>query len=205
MTKARNKSRAFFLCRRTISSGGFNIGYARRNALFTLVGIAGEDDLDAPDLLPPEQQASKPNEPKGGDNSRLNGGHLHAPQYPAARRTGKLQSNSSEPPLGTEASAALAELSDLACGDDAAIWAHRSLVEKNKLTAVDAQFVEERFQARLASFATPDTDKHQRAGEVTQPFTARSAVPPPSRLVCCKSKVKSCVSSDRRGNSNAAQ
>ena len=24
--------------------------YARRHALFTLVGIAGEDDLDAPDL-----------------------------------------------------------------------------------------------------------------------------------------------------------
>jgi hypothetical protein len=28
--------------------------YARRYALFTLVGIAGEDDVDAPDLLPPE-------------------------------------------------------------------------------------------------------------------------------------------------------
>jgi hypothetical protein len=27
--------------------------YARRYALFTLVGIAGEDDLDAPDLLSP--------------------------------------------------------------------------------------------------------------------------------------------------------
>jgi hypothetical protein len=26
--------------------------YARRYALFTLVGIAGEDDIDAPDLRP---------------------------------------------------------------------------------------------------------------------------------------------------------
>src|SRR5277367_1801983 len=64
---------------------GAALTYARRYALFTLVGIAGEDDVDAPDLLPPEQQASKPSEPKGGGNGHLNGGHLHTPQYPAAR------------------------------------------------------------------------------------------------------------------------
>jgi hypothetical protein len=162
---------------------GAALTYARRYALFTLVGIAGEDDLDAPDLLPPEQQTSTPNQPKAGGNSRPNGdGHTHAPQRPAIRRNGKLQSIPGEPTLGTEASAALrdrlvAELSDLACGDDAAIWAHRSLVEKNKLTAVDAQVVEESFQASLASFATPKTDIPQRAGEVTQPSTARSSSP----------------------------
>src|ERR1700681_4684828 len=139
---------------------GAALTYARRYALFTLVGIAGEDDVDAPDLLPPEQQTSKPNEPKVDGNSRLNGGgHIHAPQHPAVRRNGKLQTTPSEPTLGPEASAALrdrlvAELSDLASGDDAAIWAHRSLVEKNKLTAVDALCVEKTFQARLASFAT---------------------------------------------------
>src|ERR1700730_11475022 len=32
---------------------GAALTYARRYALFTLVGIAGEDDLDAPDLCPP--------------------------------------------------------------------------------------------------------------------------------------------------------
>src|SRR5215469_7192490 len=31
---------------------GAALTYARRYTLFTLVGIAGEDDLDAPDLLP---------------------------------------------------------------------------------------------------------------------------------------------------------
>src|SRR4051794_41174706 len=31
---------------------GAALSYARRYALFTLVGIAGEDDLDAPNLLP---------------------------------------------------------------------------------------------------------------------------------------------------------
>ena len=32
---------------------GAALTYARRYALFTLVGIAGEDDLDAPDLKTP--------------------------------------------------------------------------------------------------------------------------------------------------------
>jgi len=158
---------------------GTALTYARRYALFTLVGIAGEDDVDAPDLLPPEQQASKPNEPKGGGNTRLNGGHLNPPQYPAARRSGKLRSNASEPPLGAETSAALrdrlvAELSDLTCSDDAAIWAHRSLVEKNKLMAADAQCVEETFQAKLAIFVVSGTDDPQRSGEAEQLLTTRS-------------------------------
>ncbi|HEY1722918.1 MAG TPA: ERF family protein, partial [Magnetospirillaceae bacterium] len=37
---------------------GAALTYARRYALFTLVGIAGEDDLDAPDLLNPRQSSS---------------------------------------------------------------------------------------------------------------------------------------------------
>src|ERR1700690_3790504 len=87
---------------------GAALTYARRYALFTLVGIAGEDDVDAPDLLPPEQQASKPNEPQGGGNNRLNGdGHIHAPQRPTVRRNGKLQSIPGEPMLRPEVSVAL--------------------------------------------------------------------------------------------------
>ena len=35
---------------------GAALTYARRYALFTLVGIAGEDDLDAPDLDSPVAQ-----------------------------------------------------------------------------------------------------------------------------------------------------
>ena len=159
---------------------GAALTYARRYALFTLVGIAGEDDLDAPDLLPPEQQASTPNEPKARGNSGPNGsGHIHAPQSPAVRRNGKFQALPSEPPLGAEASAALrdrlvAELSDLACGDDAAIWAHRSLVEKNKLTAADAQRVEDGFEARLASFI-PATPAEPRASSKPEPSASNGS------------------------------
>ena len=167
---------------------GAALTYARRYALFTLVGIAGEDDVDAPDLLPPEQQTSRPDEPKEGGNGRLNGGHLQAPQSTAARRDGKLQSIPAKPPLGAEASAALrdrlvSELNELADSDEAALWAHRSLGEKNKLTATDAQCVEVGFQARLASFAASGTDKPQRAGEVTQPSTAEPKNKPRSNVI----------------------
>jgi hypothetical protein len=36
---------------------GAALTYARRYALFTLVGVAGEDDLDAPDLMTPTGQS----------------------------------------------------------------------------------------------------------------------------------------------------
>src|SRR3984893_12570640 len=49
---------------------GAALTYARRYALFTLVGIAGEDDVDAPDLQTPTQKA--PDGP--GPDGRLNGG-----------------------------------------------------------------------------------------------------------------------------------
>ena len=44
---------------------GAALTYARRYALFALVGIAGEDDLDAPDLEPaPDLEApADPNQP----------------------------------------------------------------------------------------------------------------------------------------------
>src|ERR1700747_3308278 len=61
---------------------GAALTYARRYALFTLVGIAGEDDLDAPDLpatgLSPEAQ-SRP--PKPDQGSGLTG-HTSLPQAP---------------------------------------------------------------------------------------------------------------------------
>src|SRR6266567_5194279 len=48
------------VCRLADSASPHRMGaaltYARRYALFTLVGIVGEDDLDAPDLNPREQQ-----------------------------------------------------------------------------------------------------------------------------------------------------
>src|SRR6266700_4057694 len=47
---------------------GAALTYARRYALFTLVGIAGEDDLDAPDLCdgPLSPEVDRPTGPKDG-------------------------------------------------------------------------------------------------------------------------------------------
>jgi len=172
---------------------GAALTYARRYALFTLVGIAGEDDLDAPDLTTPTGQTSAPENPKGERNRRLNGGQPNPAQRSTLRHDRRIGSNFSLPVLGPEASAELrdrliAELNNLGSGDDAAIWAHRSLVEKNRLTTADAQCVEETFQARLATFVTraaADT-AHQTPAESEQPLTPHDPGDPKN---CPQSKV----------------
>ena len=53
---------------------GAALTYARRYALFTLVGIAGEDDIDAPDLSAPMPSAPAAAKPAPNRPGRLNGG-----------------------------------------------------------------------------------------------------------------------------------
>jgi len=145
--------------RETPHRRGAALTYARRYALFTLVGIAGEDDLDAPDLTAPTNETSGVEKPRGDRNRSLNGRQKNPAQRSAFHHHGSRGSNSNKPILGPEASAELrdrllAELNGLGSGDDAATWAHRCLRQKNRLTATDAQRVEETFQARLTSLAT---------------------------------------------------
>ena len=130
---------------------GAALTYARRYALFTLVGIAGEDDIDAPDLKAPMPPGSAAATPAPIRHGRLNGG-----QTIPGRGGSKVVSNPAKPILGTEASATLRdqlldELKVIASSDDAAIWAHRILGAKNSLTEVDARQVEDAFQAKLAT------------------------------------------------------
>ena len=157
---------------------GAALTYARRYALFTLVGIAGEDDLDAPDLASPQQQSPGLERPKG--NGTLNGGKLHAPHPAAGRSTAKAHSVPRDPALSPKASAELrdrllGELTELASGDDAALWAHRSLPEKNKLIAADADRVEQVFQARTVSFAS--SAEPSAPGQTEQPSNPRRSKP----------------------------
>ncbi len=115
---------------------GAALTYARRYALFTLVGIAGEDDLDAPDLAAPTSRASGPEKPPGPANRLRKGGGQDRPSRRrgvAIRRDAKAYP---EPILGAEAPAHLrehlvAELDALRTADAAAIWAQRCLVEKS--------------------------------------------------------------------------
>jgi ERF superfamily len=57
---------------------GAALTYARRYGLFTLVGIAGEDDLDTPDLIGPNTPSLKTELTVGGANTQLNGGSHRA-------------------------------------------------------------------------------------------------------------------------------
>ena len=131
---------------------GAALTYARRYALFTLVGIAGEDDIDSPDLNTPTAAALGAEKSALNKRGRLNGGQRYsAQQIPGGRGT---QANPSKPMLGTKASIALrdqllTELKEIGSAEEAANWAHRVLGAKNSLTAADARQVEAAFQARL--------------------------------------------------------
>ena len=134
---------------------GAALTYARRYALFTLVGIAGEDDLDAPDLgADPTSAAELPLPP---DYRKQSNG-----QPAAAQRTapgdGKLPKASAKSILGAQLSASLREslieqLAAINSADAAALWAQRHMPAKNTLTAEDAKMVEERFKAKLSTMS----------------------------------------------------
>jgi hypothetical protein len=139
---------------------GAALTYARRYALFTLVGIAGEDDLDAPDLATPIEQPPDPGKSKGLGNGKLNGAQHHSSPYDRRAAAGRARPT---PILETELSAQLrdrliADAHELSSGDAAAAWAHKSLADKNKLTAADALAVEEAFRARLEELGIGTTD-----------------------------------------------
>jgi ERF superfamily len=140
---------------------GAALTYARRYALFTLVGIAGEDDLDAPDLITPATSATAESEGNalGQGNGRLNGDHRGRALKTVTGRDHQIYSNLTTPAVSVESSAELgarllAEVNKLGSSDDAATWAHRRMPEKNKLVVDDAQRVEEAFVARLAALAS---------------------------------------------------
>ena len=130
---------------------GAALTYARRYALFTLVGITGEDDLDAPDLLSPPARETKSDSPIGNKRDRSNGGQ-------GQPFSGSYRAGAGSTPFWSKlepgASAALreqltTELKDINESDEAATWAHRVMGAKNTLTTADAERVETAFHDRL--------------------------------------------------------
>ena len=133
---------------------GAALTYARRYALFTLVGIAGEDDLDAPDLATPSSRM--PETPAAVGNGQLNGKSGRSPRQD---RNGGAKANPT-PVLEPGASAErrdrlVAGIAELGSADDAALWAYCNMRAKNGLTTGDARQVEETFKTKLAGFAEP--------------------------------------------------
>jgi hypothetical protein len=132
---------------------GAALTYARRYALFTLVGIAGEDDLDAPDLGASSTPAAEP--PRPPDRRKQSNWQPAAAQR-TANGDGNLSRPSARSVLGEQLSASLREsliqqMAAINSEDEAAAWARRNLPAKNTLTAADAKIVEARFEARLGT------------------------------------------------------
>ena len=133
---------------------GAALTYARRYGLFTLVGIAGEDDVDAPDLteLTPDIDKLRIKSKAGGNRSR----QTTLDRLAARRRTDKSGSASRQAALSATLSASLRgellrEIDGLNSADDAALWARHRLAAKNKLSAADAEQIEATFAAKLAA------------------------------------------------------
>jgi hypothetical protein len=147
---------------------GAALTYARRYALFTLVGIAGEDDLDAPDLLPMGDPSVSQDGSLGteGNAAQTNASQStgRAVQQP---RKGRARSERPPPPtLPPDASENLRselvfELEQLKNSEALAEWAHRTLSLKNQLSTLDAQAIEYAFTVRLSQLEEFERARHE--------------------------------------------
>src|SRR5436309_3340747 len=129
---------------------GAALTYARRYALFTLVGIAGEDDLDAPDLncQPVAEAGVKARATLPSDRAAST-----APQGRPARGNSDAHGQLN---LDPEASAEvrdrlLREILKLPSGEAAGEWARTVLAIKNTLTSRDARLIETAFAFRISA------------------------------------------------------
>ena len=136
---------------------GAALTYARRYALFTLVGIAGEDDLDAPDLC-----AAPPSPPPSAAKPLLERSRVlfHTPGNGRGRGMTKGEAAAI---IDGEQSAALrdrllAEIGNIGSAELAANWAREALAAKNKLAAPDAKLVEDSFEQWLSELASAGTN-----------------------------------------------
>jgi ERF superfamily len=143
---------------------GAALTYARRYALFTLVGIAGEDDLDAPDLINPSQPTPGHNRRPRRGNGGLDGKASNLAARTPLARPAKPAVNDDKAKLLAAVrldiaasahlrDAMLTELNAIGSEDAATKWAQRRLAEKNKLNATDAKHIEEAFRAMPLSLA----------------------------------------------------
>src|SRR5450755_3888293 len=126
---------------------GAALTYARRYALFTLVGIAGEEDLDAPDLGGQPGTGERPS-PKGNGSSmgHFNGKDVALGAFSANRKRWSPPKQSLEPEKSTALRDQLVqELVGLSSAEEATDWAQRAHGAKNTLLGADAGIVEAAF------------------------------------------------------------
>jgi hypothetical protein len=173
---------------------GAALTYARRYALFTLVGIAGEDDLDAPDLampVPRSDRAAKatpdpsPHDRQEGSSAKANA----SPSRNSARRPA-ARASPSAPALSSEASQELArqlgaDLERLSTEDELDKWALRAWETVKALHSEDAARLSQAFDLKLSAIRPPRRNSaslkdHSPPDEMTPSKT--SATPRTQRL-----------------------
>jgi hypothetical protein len=139
---------------------GAALTYARRYALFTLVGIAGEDDLDAPDLLNPTAPTAHEGHGKGRGLARhSNGARLaRSSQRPAKGAPHPFRQTLPPDQSALKRDLMLTDLEAVDSRDGAALWAQRIMAAKNSLTAADAARIEAAFHSKLSTLQTDNED-----------------------------------------------
>ena len=155
---------------------GAALTYARRYALFTLVGIAGEDDLDAPDLPILELRGEVGVTPKSAPSGRSNG-HASAAATTAiatARPQRKSSIPLAKPIVDADASATLrdqllGEISALGSSEQIDEWALRGLAAKNTLHAGDALLIEDAFRQKIAELQPLPDRPSEALAQVSSP------------------------------------
>ncbi len=168
---------------------GAALTYARRYALFTLVGIAGEDDLDAPDLngkfaadnIAPAIGADT--QPKRVPNETRSEPSAVSAASPTPATTAFARKEKAVRPARTildpEQSAAareglLADIGQLQSPEAAADWVHKNLPLKNTLTSADADLVEVGFRERLATIESASAAGEEQSQSVLKQVSGRS-------------------------------
>jgi hypothetical protein len=156
---------------------GAALTYARRYTLFTLAGIAGEDDLDAPDLPISIADTDATHRTIATGTIRTDGGSKvgNGSAVPAAGNgTGRKRPLSSQSSLSDEESRTardklVQEITALETADAALAWAIRRIRVKGLLAAADASLVERAFQHRIRVLA-PETYPESSPRESASPF-----------------------------------
>jgi hypothetical protein len=161
---------------------GAALTYARRYSLFTLVGIAGEDDLDAPNL--PLLQLGGVNS-EDLDHPEKSNGHASPVAVAGVAPKEQRRKAASAFVLPPDQSAAvkdrlLGEVASLESVDAAGTWARDGITAKNSLAAADARLVEEAFAEKLSALSEPEAAATTAASEavVAPEIAAEPAAPP---------------------------
>jgi ERF superfamily len=158
---------------------GAALTYARRYSLFTLVGIAGEDDLDAPDLPISGGIANLGHAEKMNGNADAAAVPYVGPKENSSRR--KIIRDVAPNPLPPDQSAALrdrllGEVSGLQSAENAASWARDGITDKNSLSAADAKLVEGAFELKFLQ-SEPAEAPTVSGIATTQAITPKQAAP----------------------------